>query len=117
MDVSPDGTQLMVIGDFKNANGVQHDQIVKIDLGSSAATVDPNWNTLQYTARCASNAFDYYVRDINWSPDGSYFVVVATGASGTNSDGTRSLCDSAARVVGVRHRHQRQTDLGGLHRQ
>ena len=97
MDVSPNGRQLVVIGNFKNANGVQHDQIVMIDLTGSSAVINPNWNTLQYTAACASGAYDSYVRDINWAPDGSYFVVVATGASGTNSDGTRSLCDSAAR--------------------
>ena len=39
MDVSPDGRQLVVIGNFKNANGVQHDQIVKIDLTGAAAAV------------------------------------------------------------------------------
>jgi hypothetical protein len=97
MDVSPDGRQLIVIGDFKNANGVQHDQIVKIDLTGTSAVIDPTWNTLQYTAPCASTAFDSYVRDVNWAPDGSYFVVASTGGEGTNSDGTRGLCDSAVR--------------------
>ena len=97
MDVSPDGTRLVVIGNFKNADGAQHDQIVQISLVGSSASVITTWNTLQYTAACNYKAFDSYVRDINWAPDGSYFVVVATGASGTNSDGSRSLCDSAAR--------------------
>ena len=97
MDVSPDGSKLVVIGNFKDADGVQHDQIVLVDLGPGSAVVDPNWNTLQYTAACAYSSYDTYVRDVNWSPDGTYFVVGATGASGTNSDGTRALCDSAAR--------------------
>ena len=99
MDVSPDGTRLVVIGNFKNANGVQHDQIVEISLVGSSASVISTWNTLQYTAPCNSKSFDSYVRDVNWSPDGTYFVVAVTGGSGgnNNSDGSRSLCDSAAR--------------------
>ena len=97
MDVSPNGSQLVVIGNFKNANGVVHDQIVLLDLTGSSAAVNTAWNTVDYSATCFSHAFDSYVRDVNWSPDGSYFVVVATGGSGTNIDGSRSLCDSAAR--------------------
>ena len=83
MSISPNGTSLVVIGNFKMANGVVHDQI--------------DWNTLQYTAACFSGSFDTYMRGVDWAPDGSYFVVAATGGSGTNTDGTRSLCDTAAR--------------------
>ena len=97
MSISPDGRSLIVIGNFKNADGVQHDQIVWLDLSGSAAAVKSNWNTLQYTAACFAGSYDTYMRGIDWSPDGSYFVTVATGGSGTNSDGTRSLCDAAAR--------------------
>jgi hypothetical protein len=97
MDVSPDGSRLVVIGDFKQVNGVVHDQIAMIDLGSTAATVDPNWNTAAYSATCFSNSYDSYVRGIQFAPDGSYFAVVATGGSGTNVDHTRALCDTVAR--------------------
>ncbi|MFG3600053.1 malectin domain-containing carbohydrate-binding protein [Micromonospora chersina] len=89
--VSPDGTKLVVIGNFKKADGVPHDQIVKLDLGATAATV-ADWNTNRYTPRCAWWAFDSYMRDIAFAPDGSYFVVVTTGAP---NGGT--LCDAAAR--------------------
>ncbi len=37
------------------------------------------------------------MQDVDFSPDGTYFVIAATGGSGTNIDGTRSLCDSATR--------------------
>ena len=99
MDLSPDGTHLVVIGNFKNANGVLHDQITLIDVGASSATLDPNWNTAGYSAACASNAYDTYMRGVSFAPDGSYFVVVATGGGTTthNVDGTRALCDTAAR--------------------
>ena len=96
MAASPDGTQMIVIGNFNSANGTQHDQIAKIDLSSTSDTLD-SWNTLDYTAACYNNAYDTYVRDVTWSPDGNYFVVGATGGSGNNIDGSRSLCDSAAR--------------------
>ena len=89
--LSPNGNQLVVIGNFKNADGVLHDQVVKLDLGPTAATI-ANWNTAEYQDRCAANSFDSYVRDVAYSPDGSYFVVVTTGARYVNS-----LCDSAAR--------------------
>ncbi|MCI4064959.1 malectin [Micromonospora sp. R77] len=89
--VSPDGTQLVVVGNFKKADGVLHDQIVKFDLGATTATV-ADWNTSRYTPRCAWWAFDTYVRDVAYAPDGSYFVVVTTGAP---NGGT--LCDAAAR--------------------
>ncbi|MGC1213829.1 MAG: malectin domain-containing carbohydrate-binding protein [Micromonospora sp.] len=89
--VSPDGQQLVVIGNFKKADGVLHDQIVKLTLGATAATI-ADWNTSRYTPRCAYWAFDTYMRDVAYAPDGSYFVVVTTGAA---NPGT--LCDSAAR--------------------
>src|SRR3954453_2781080 len=37
------------------------------------------------------------MRDVDFSPDGAYFAVAATGGSGTNVDGTNSLCDTATR--------------------
>ncbi|PWU46308.1 hypothetical protein DLE60_18690 [Micromonospora globispora] len=89
--VSPNGQQLVVIGNFKNADGVLHDQIVKLDLDATAATI-ADWNTSRYTPRCAYWAFDTYMRDVAYAPDGSYFVVVSTGAA---NPGT--LCDAAAR--------------------
>ncbi|GHJ57364.1 hypothetical protein Nm8I071_66710 [Nonomuraea sp. TT08I-71] len=91
LTVSPDGKHLVVIGNFKKANGTVHDQIVRIDLGDTAATI-ADWNTDRYSAACRYISFDSYVRDVQFSPDGKYFVVVTTGAS---YPGT--LCDAAAR--------------------
>ena len=97
MAVNPSGTRALVIGNFKTADGLPRDQIAMIDLDGAKAQVDPNWATGQFTAACFSWAFDTYVTDVQWAPDGSYFVVTATGGSGTNTDGSRSLCDSASR--------------------
>src|SRR5579875_681594 len=89
----------VVVGNFKDADGALHDQIVVLDLGANSAQVDPNWNTAAFTAACAATHFDSYVRDVDISPDGTWFAVADTGAGGItyNTDGTRSLCDGAAR--------------------
>ncbi|MEU8005190.1 malectin domain-containing carbohydrate-binding protein [Catellatospora sp. NPDC049111] len=89
--LNPNGQQLVVVGNFKKAGGVLHDQIVKLDLGVSSASI-ADWNTTRYTPRCAWWAFDSYMRDLAYSPDGSYFVVVTTGAPNSGT-----LCDAAAR--------------------
>jgi hypothetical protein len=99
LDISADGQHAVIVGNFKNADGVVHDQIVLLDLGTSAATIDPRWNTSQFSAPCARNGFDTYVEDVDFAPDSSYFVVADAGG-GTmtkNIDGTRSLCDSVSR--------------------
>jgi PKD repeat protein len=96
-DINPAGTQLVAIGNFTNVSGLARDQIALIDLGPTSDAVDPNWSTLAFSAACSSGSFDSYIRDVQYSTDGTYFVVVATGASGTNTDGTNSSCDTASR--------------------
>ncbi|HZN17429.1 MAG TPA: malectin domain-containing carbohydrate-binding protein [Micromonosporaceae bacterium] len=88
--LSPDGTKLVVVGNFKKANGVLHDQVVMINLGTTAAIA--NWNTDRYQPRCADYAFDSYVRDVAFSPAGGFFVIVTSGGPFTGT-----LCDTAAR--------------------
>jgi PKD repeat protein len=99
MDVSPDGSRAVIIGNFKQADGVLHDQIIQLNLTTASATLKTDWNTSGYTAACASGAFDTYMRDVSWAPDGGYFAVVATGGGtfSSNTDGTRSLCDTTTR--------------------
>ncbi|GAA4373697.1 PKD domain-containing protein [Paeniglutamicibacter cryotolerans] len=90
MDVSPDGSKLIGIGNFLKVNGEDHKQIVLLDLSGPTATTS-NWSTERYAPACSAS-FDSYMRDVEFSPDGKFFVVVTTGAyfGGT-------LCDTAAR--------------------
>lgn len=97
LDVSPDGRQLVAVGNFKTADGAPHDQVAMLTLGSASATLNANWNTLQFSGACHIGSFDAWIRDVQFSPDSAYFVIVASGGSGTNTDGTRALCDSASR--------------------
>ncbi|MEU8124277.1 PKD domain-containing protein [Spirillospora sp. NPDC049024] len=91
MDVSPDGSKLVGIGNFSSVAGSTRRQIVMVDLtGQSAALA--NWDTVRYADQC-SQSFDTYMRDVEFSPNGSYFVVTTTGAYG----GSAKLCDTQAR--------------------
>jgi hypothetical protein len=101
MSVSPDGSHVIVIGNFTkvtdSANfktGYARDQIVNIRMTSPLATVDPNWSTPAFTNSCAGNAFDSYVQAVQWSPDGSFFVVVDSGGY---LPASFQDCDSAVR--------------------
>jgi PKD repeat protein len=83
---------MVAIGNFKQVNGITHDQIVRINLNTDAAVVDDSWNTTVFTTACSSSAFDSWVRDVSYSPDGSYFVVVGTGGPHPGQ-----YCDAAIR--------------------
>ncbi|WP_187437953.1 PKD domain-containing protein [Actinomadura decatromicini] len=90
-DISPDGSKLVGVGNFNSVAGSTRRQIVMLDLTGQSAQL-ANWDTVRYADQC-SQSFDTYMRDIEFSPDGKYFVVTTTGAYG----GTAKLCDTQAR--------------------
>jgi len=92
LDLSPDGTRMVAIGNFKTVNAGDYDQVVMVDLTGLAATI-ANWQTNSFDPECNTKSHDSYVRDVDFSPDGSYFAIATTGGP----DGRRSLCDSASR--------------------
>ncbi len=77
--VNPQGTRMAVIGNFYTINGVTRDQIAMFNLNGTAATLDTNWASSAYSANCFWFLFDGYMRDVDFSPDGSYFTVAAAG--------------------------------------
>ena len=79
LDITPDGSRMVIIGNFLTAGGLDRDQVALINLGATSATVDPNWRTARYTDDCGWRSYDSYIRDVDFSPDGTYFVIVATG--------------------------------------
>ncbi len=92
LDVTPDGSRMIVIGNFRQADGLVRDQAFMVLLQPTAAVVDPNWKTTGFESVCSGKSFDSWVRDVAFSPDGAYFVVVTTGGPYTGT-----LCDSASR--------------------
>lgn len=89
-DITPDGSKLIAIGNFSLVGGQRRVQIVMLDLSGPAAAVR-NWHTARFEPDCSSQ-FWTYVHDVDFSPDGAYFVVVTTGGTPMNR-----LCDSASR--------------------
>lgn len=92
--MTPDGSRLVAVGNFRNVDGQSRPQIAMIDTSGPQAVLD-SWATTRYSTNC-HRRFDTYMYDVDSSPDGSYFVAVTTGAySGGIGSGT--LCDTTAR--------------------
>jgi hypothetical protein len=91
--VSPDGRTLVAGGNFRSAGNPPQSrvQIAMVDLSTSPASL-ASWQTSAFDVQCSEPGFDSQMRDIDMSPDGSYFVTVSTGGYDRNG-----LCDAAAR--------------------
>jgi hypothetical protein len=99
IDVTPDASRMLVAGNFNVIGGLDRKQIGQIDLTTSPDTV-ADWQTDRYGPNCAFPKFETYIRDVDYSPDGSYFGVATTGATAVNHGGSHlsgPLCDSNAR--------------------
>ena len=70
MTMRPDGSQLVVIGNFTSVNGQSRPQIAMVDVGNGPATLD-SWATTGFAKTCSSH-FETYMYDVDSSPDGSY---------------------------------------------
>ncbi|MFL6286790.1 MAG: hypothetical protein ACJ73L_00140 [Actinomycetes bacterium] len=94
--VNPAGTRLMAIGNFTAVNGSTRWQAFMLDLGTTQATLDP-WYYQPLQNFCQASSLPAYLRDVDFSPDGSYFVIVSTGYVPKSGGVGRDLCDAAAR--------------------
>ncbi|HEY8482297.1 MAG TPA: hypothetical protein VIL71_20925 [Spirillospora sp.] len=90
--VDPADKRMVINGTFTRVNGKTRHQIAMIELGEGPAKLS-SWATDRYSTPCNLSSFDTYMRGMDFSPDGKYFVVVTTGGP----YGTSQLCDSAAR--------------------
>ena len=96
--LTPDGATLIAGGNFTMVDGRSRWQAALVDVASRPARL-LDWQTDRFNDRdpqgefrCAP-AFDSHPRDVDVSPDGTYFVLVTTG--GYTSRG--ALCDTATR--------------------
>jgi hypothetical protein len=90
--VSPNGTRLVATGNFATVNGQGRRQAFMLNLGATATL--STWKAPRFDVDCmAGGARDVSAEDVDFSPDGTYFVVVSTGGP----TGTSGLCDAAAR--------------------
>lgn len=88
LDVSPDATKLIISGNFTTVGGVTRNQMAMINLTTSKVS---GWATNRFAGVCGA-AFFTYIRDMDFSPDGTYFALADSGGP---HPGT--LCDSASR--------------------
>jgi hypothetical protein len=94
MDVSPDGTQIVIAGNFATVDGEPRGQLALLDVNSADTTLSV-WATQRFAITCGPH-FDAYMRDVAFAPSGHFFAVVATGGPlGVQKSGR--LCDSASR--------------------
>jgi hypothetical protein len=102
-DVTADGRKLVAVGAFLKSGSSERTQIAEFDVGGSSAQLT-KWYTKAYEPQCMKG-FDTYLRQVKFAPDGSYFVVAATGRASS----AQKLCDSAARFETDRAGEQRPT--------
>jgi hypothetical protein len=104
ISINKQDTELMAVGNFMTVDGQSRAQIARFDIGNAPTGVDTTvhqtlstWSTTLYAQACSSS-FDTNMTDVEYSPDGSYFVVSTTGAyGGSGSLSGTSGCDLVAK--------------------
>ncbi len=91
--VNPAGTRLVAVGNFATVGGHVRRWAFELSLGSTAAL--NAWHPARLDTPCHPSAPLNVAQDVDFSPDGTYFVIVTTGAA----NGTVGLCDGAARYT------------------
>ena len=89
--VSPDGTRLVATGNFTTVNGQSRRRALELNLGATATL--STWHAPRFDVNCVATSRLISAQGVDFSPDGSYFVIVATGGP----TGTNGICDAAAR--------------------
>jgi len=87
--VSPDGTRLVATGNFATVNGQSRKRAFMLNLGATATL--STWHAPRFDVNCF-RVPTQIAQGVDFSPDGSYFVIVSNGGTGT-----QGLCDAAAR--------------------
>lgn len=90
--LDPAGSRLVALGviEFAGAGTKRRAQLVMADTGTGQAS---DWYTDVYDNNYCYSGFDTYLRAVDFSPTGDYFVVVGTG----RYNAPDHMCDTAAR--------------------
>jgi len=98
MDAPTDGSTIVAVGNFLTVNGLDRQQIVKLDLDATGVMQVSSWHSSLFNvdANHCAGVFDSWMRDIDFSPNGAYFVVSTTGAFAGGAS-TNTMCDSTSR--------------------
>jgi hypothetical protein len=94
--VNPAGTRLVAIGNFQTVAGHPRQRAFMLNLGTRSTSLNP-WYYPPLTNMCRSERVPDYLRDVDFSPNGDYFVLAANGFLPRAGGIGRDLCDAAAR--------------------
>jgi len=97
--VSPTGRRLVAIGNFTTVSGAGRQRAFMASLRKGRAALSA-WYYPPLRSRCRTVNPDRqaYLTDVDFAPDGSYFVLVSTGyVPAVPRDIGRTVCDAAAR--------------------
>jgi hypothetical protein len=93
--VNPAGTRLVAVGNFTSVGGQTRWRAFMLTLGATATLNGWWYSPLQNL--CAASSLPDYMRDVDFSPDGSWFATVSTGFVPQAGGIGRDLCDATAR--------------------
>ncbi len=88
--VDPAERRIVIMGNFSSIAGQSRSRVAMLDVNQFGTRL-ASFNDIRFHEAC-DVTMPAYFRDADWSPDGSYFVLVTTGLVGPGS-----LCDSASR--------------------
>ena len=89
--ISPNGTRLVATGNFATVNDQGRLRAFMLNLGATATL--STWHAPRFDDDCYVWGRQDSAQGVDFSPDGTYFVIVATGGP----TGTNGMCDAAAR--------------------
>jgi hypothetical protein len=93
--VNPAGTRLVGVGNFTSVGGQTRWRAFMLNLGATATL--NGWWYPPLQNMCAASSLPDYMKDVDFSPDGSWFAVVATGFVPQAGGIGRDVCDATAR--------------------
>jgi Domain of unknown function (DUF5122) beta-propeller len=93
--VNPAGNRLVAIGNFTTVAGQPRRQAFMVRLESTATL--SLWHPPALDRQCTSTKLPVYLKDVDFSPDGSYFVFASSGFVPQSGDIGTTVCDAVAR--------------------
>ena len=90
ISINPACSDLIAIGNFTTINGQSRNSAFRVTISGPATLT--SWHPQRFDAVCP---IPYYLRNVEWSADGQYFVIVSTG--GPVGYPATGFCDGAGR--------------------
>ncbi len=94
--VSPNKRRLVAIGNFTSVGGVERWRAFMLNLGKNRAKLNA-WSYDPLKRLCTAHSLPNYLKDVDFAPDGSYFVMVSSGYIPQFGRVGTDVCDAAAR--------------------